>query len=160
MRTLLIITLCLTVKLCFAQKLSFKVKSEEGRFSLSFPMEPKIQKKEAGGDTTVMYTGILGNSGYLFSYTAMPYLVPHDLGILKYSQEKFMESLSMEAINKRDLRKGKVNGLYCEGKSERGSVIYELYLHKNILYQIGIVSEKEVSAKAMSAFSKSLKIKK
>jgi hypothetical protein len=161
MRILLLIICCLTIQLSIAQNYSYKTNSTEGRFSLAFPIEPNVEKKEIGGFTTVLYTGLLNKSVFLFSYSNIPVSDGEIDEILKSTQNGFMESVEMVPNNNRTITKGKIPGLYCEGTAENGlAVSYEVYYHKNILYQIGVMSQGTPDVKSMKTFSQKLKIKK
>jgi len=161
MRILLLFICCFSVQLAVAQKFSYKKTSDEGRFSLYFPIEPDIEKKEIVGYITVLYTGLLNKSVFLFSYSNIPVVDDEIDEILKSTQNGFMESVEMVPNNNRTITKGKIPGLYCEGTAENGlSVSYEVYYHKNILYQIGVLSQGTPDVQTMKTFSQKLKIKK
>jgi hypothetical protein len=159
MRILLLFICCLTIQLGIAQKFTYKKTSEEGRFSLYFPMDPTVDKKDINNYKTVLYTGLLGSDVYLYSYSLIPVNDSEINETIQATIKGFMESVNMKTFNKKAVKKGKATGMYCEGKADNGlSVSYEVYYYKKILYQIGVMSQGPVNTKSMKAFSKKLKI--
>jgi hypothetical protein len=159
MRILLLFICCFSVQLAVAQKFSYKKTSDEGRFSLYFPMDPTVDRKEIQNFKTVLYTGLLESDVYLFSYSPIPVSDDEINETIQATIIGFMESVNMITINEKAIKKGKAKGMYCEGKAENGlSVAYEVYYYKKILYQIGVMSRGNVNTKSMKAFSKKLKI--
>ena len=128
---------------------------------MSFPIKPKIEKKEIADFSIVLYTGLLDGSVFLFSYSNIPVIDDEIDEILKSTQKGFMESVDMIPQNKQSITKDKVPGLYCEGTAENGlSVSYEVYYYKNTLYQIGVLSQGTPDVQTMKTFSQKLQIKK
>jgi hypothetical protein len=157
---LLLILFLMLANIAFSQKFSHKVNSEEGKFSLAFPVKPVIEKNETDGINTAMYLGQLEKKVFLFSYTLVQESPVGQAEILETALNAFTESTAIEVKTKREIKKGKITGLYGEGSSKSGlHVAYEVYFQNNILYQIGVMSEEKIESKAMKSFSKRLIIK-
>ena len=107
-----------------------------------------------------MYLGQLEKKVFLFSYTLVQESPVGQAEILETALNAFTESTAIEVKTKREIKKGKITGLYGEGSSKSGlHVAYEVYFQNNILYQIGVMSEEKIESKAMKSFSKTLIIK-
>ncbi len=161
MRILLTLAFSLSLLSLSAQKLSHKITSDEGKFKVAFPMQPTEQEKDVSGFNTVIYLCNYNGTVYLLSYSNIPASESEAIVLMQETRKGFSNSIGMQITEEKDIKKGKIPGLYTEGFSKEKNLFvkYEIYYIKDILYQLVIMKPDNMPEKnIMKAFSKSFKI--
>jgi hypothetical protein len=163
MKTLLLLLCSLTIQIASAQKLTYKISSDEGKCRVAFPAETEEQRKDISGFNTVLYVLNHNSTVYLFSYSHIPVSAAEEDMLIQATKMGFLESVNMVASAEKAVKKGKTTGLYTEGHSAENNLFvrYEIYYTNGILYQIGLMQQGSMpDLKQHQAFTKSFKMKK
>ncbi|PKP03768.1 MAG: hypothetical protein CVU11_07165 [Bacteroidetes bacterium HGW-Bacteroidetes-6] len=145
-----------------------KFTSPLGNFKATFPGTPEYSNSDvdiSDGTTKLHMFLFTSDAGHVYLSACANYPDSYLSSesdrntFLENAVEGFFGELAIAPGNRVNVKSGKYKGLEYRGQNETYSVIYRVYIAKNTVFQIGILSNGGyIDAKSAKAFFKSFKI--
>jgi hypothetical protein len=147
--------------------LTYSLNVPEVGFTINFPGQPElttdpIESEELGTLETVMYLYEYSVSlAYIVAYTEYPADKLGDFDVdelLDVTMYGFVEELGMQVDSKEKINLKKNPGLEYFASGNDFYAHFNVYIVNNVLFQVGVLSDKELNHADSHAFLKSFKL--